>query len=107
PEACARVRAAVRGGGTRLGAEGTLAPEHPVWVEFARAMVPGGAFMGPLLARLLDVQASGHMKVLDVAAGHGLYGIAVASQNPAPEVVALDWPNVLAVACEHAEASGV
>lgn len=106
-QAFARLTAAVRRGGTALEAEGTLAPEHPVWVEFARAMVPGGAFMGPLLARLLDVQASGHMKVLDVAAGHGLYGIAVASQNPAAEVVALDWPNVLAVAREHAGAAGV
>jgi SAM-dependent methyltransferase len=106
-QAFARLTAAVRRGGTALEAEGTLAPEHPVWVEFARAMVPGGAFMGPLLARLLDVQASGHMKVLDVAAGHGLYGIAVASQNPAAEVVALDWSNVLAVAREHAGAAGV
>lgn len=102
-----RLTAAVRRGGTALEAEGTLAPEHPVWVEFARAMVPGGAFMGPLLARLLDVQASGALKVLDVAAGHGLYGIAVASQNPTAEIVALDWPNVLAVAREHAEAAGV
>jgi hypothetical protein len=98
---------AVRRGGTALPREGTLAPEHPVWVEFARAMVPGGAFMGPLLASLLGVHAGGRMKVLDIAAGHGLYGVAVATQNPAAEVVALDWPNVLDVACEHAEAAGV
>jgi predicted nicotinamide N-methyase len=106
-QAFARLTAAVRRGGTALPEEGTLAPEHPVWVEFARAMAPGGAFLGPLLATLLDVRARGHMKVLDVAAGHGLYGIAVATANPAAEVVALDWPNVLAVAQEHAEAAGV
>jgi len=106
-QAFARLTAAVRRGGTALPARGTLAPEHPVWVEFARAMVPGGAFMGPLLASLLDVKARGYMKVLDIAAGHGLYGIAVATQNPAAEVVALDWPNVLALAREHAEAAGV
>jgi ubiquinone/menaquinone biosynthesis C-methylase UbiE len=106
-QAFGRLTAAVRRGGTALDADGTLAPEHPAWVQFARAMEPGGAFMGPLLARLLDVKASGHMKVLDIAAGHGLYGIAVATQNPAAEVVALDWANVLAVAREHAQAAGV
>jgi len=45
--------------------------------------------------------------VLDIAAGHGHYGIAIATQNPQAEVVALDWPSVLAVAREHAEAAGV
>jgi len=106
-QAFAQLTAAVRRGGTALPGEGTLAPEHPAWIEFARAMVPGGAFMGPLLARLLEVPGQGRMKVLDIAAGHGLYGIAVARQNAAAEIVALDWPNVLAVAREHAEAAGV
>lgn len=106
-QAFARLTAAVRRGGTALPEGGALAPEHPVWVEFARAMVPGGAFMGPLLAALLDVRAGGRIKVLDIAAGHGLYGIAVAKENPEAEVVALDWPSVLAVAREHATAAGV
>jgi cyclopropane fatty-acyl-phospholipid synthase-like methyltransferase len=47
------------------------------------------------------------MKVLDIAAGHGLYGIALARENPQAEVVALDWPNVLTVARENAKAAGV
>ncbi len=106
-QAFARLTAAVRRGGTALPEGGTLAPEHPVWVEFARAMVPGGAFLGPLLASLLEVQAGRRMRVLDVAAGHGLYGIAVATANPAAEIVALDWPSVLAVAEENAEKAGV
>src|SRR5262249_21942492 len=106
-QAFGRLTAAVRRGGAGPGAGRAPAPPPPGRVAVSRPMVPGGAFMGPLLARQLDVQACGHMKVLDVAAGHGLYGIAVATQNPAAEVVALDWPNVLAVACEHAEAAGV
>jgi O-methyltransferase domain/Dimerisation domain len=106
-QAFGRLTAAVRRGGTALAEGGTLAPEHPVWVEFARAMIPGGAFLGRLLAALLDVETGGRMKVLDIAAGHGLYGIAVAKANPAAEIVALDWPNVLAVAQGHAEEAGV
>src|SRR5437879_153207 len=31
---------AVRRGGTAIANDGTLAPEHPVWVDFARAMAP-------------------------------------------------------------------
>jgi len=106
-QAFAQLTAAVRRGGTALADRGTLAPEHPAWVEFARAMVPAGAFLGPLLATFLDVRAAGRIRVLDIAAGHGLYGIAVATANPEAEVVALDWSNVLAVAREHAEVAGV
>src|SRR5437667_349702 len=46
-------------------------------------------------------------KVLDIAAGHGLFGIAVARQNPNSQIVALDWSNVLAVAQENARAAGL
>src|SRR5215468_2919902 len=37
-EAFARLTAAVRQGKTALPEDGALVPEHPVWVEFARAM---------------------------------------------------------------------
>jgi 2-polyprenyl-3-methyl-5-hydroxy-6-metoxy-1,4-benzoquinol methylase len=46
-------------------------------------------------------------RVLDIAAGHGLFGIAVAERDPEAEVVAVDWPRVLAVASEHAASRGV
>jgi 2-polyprenyl-3-methyl-5-hydroxy-6-metoxy-1,4-benzoquinol methylase len=45
--------------------------------------------------------------VLDIAAGHGMYGITIAKQNPQAEVVAVDWPAVLEVAKENAQAAGV
>lgn len=99
--------AAVRTGGTVMG-EGVVAPEHPVWVRFARAMAPLMAFPAEALARLLGAEsADEEWKVLDIAAGHGLYGIAVARQNRRANVVALDWANVLAVAEENARAVGV
>ncbi len=106
-EAFGSLTEAVRAGSTALKEEGTVAPEHPVWVEFARAMAPLAAMAAPLIARLLNAEAGGAWKVLDIAAGHGLYGITLAKQNPRAEVVAVDWPSVLAVAEENARAAGV
>jgi ubiquinone/menaquinone biosynthesis C-methylase UbiE len=99
--------AAVRKGGTVATAEGTVAPEHPVWVKFARAMAPLMVMPAQLLARLVDREANRKLKILDIAAGHGLFGIAFAQQNLQAEVVAVDWPNVLEVAKENAQAAGV
>lgn len=98
---------AVRKGGTLMPAGGTVAAENPLWVKFARAMAPMAAPAAGEMARLVCGERQGPLKVLDVAAGHGLYGIAFARQNPAAEVVALDWPAVLEVASENARAAGV
>jgi len=53
------------------------------------------------------VAGTGELKVLDIAAGHGFFGIAIAQRNPRAEIVGVDWPSVLAVATEHAQAAGV
>jgi hypothetical protein len=101
------VAAAVRKGGTVMSEEGMVAPEHPVWVEFARAMAPMMALPAELIAGLVGANAGEQWKVLDIAAGHGLFGIALAKHNPNAEIVAVDWPNVLDVARENAKAAGV
>lgn len=106
-EGFTRLTEAVRRGGTAVGAENALAPEHPVWVEFARAMAPLAHFTARLVANLLDARAGTPWKVLDIAAGHGMFGIALLEENPRAEVVALDWANVLAVASENAAKAGV
>jgi len=99
--------ATVRKGGTTMGEAGTLEPEHPMWVEFARSMASFMALPAELIARLVDAATGKKWKVLDIAAGHGLFGIAIAKHNPNAEVFAVDWPNVLAVAKENARAAGV
>ena len=99
--------AAVRKGGVTASAEGTIAPDHPVWVNFARAMAPMMSLPAELMARLVDPEGNQKLKILDIAAGHGLYGIAFAKKNPHAEVVALDWTNVLEVAKENARNAGV
>ena len=100
------VAAAVRNGGAVPG-QGVIAPEHPVWVTFARAMAPLMALPAELLADLLAVEQDAKLRVLDIAAGHGLYGIAIAKRNPNAEITAVDWANVLEVALENARAAGV
>jgi ubiquinone/menaquinone biosynthesis C-methylase UbiE len=102
-----RVADAVRNGGTVMSAEGSLEPEHPMWVEFARAMGPLAAFQGELIANLLEADTGPKWKVLDIAAGHGQFGIAIAKRNPNAEIVAQDWRNVLVVAEENARKAGV
>lgn len=99
--------AAVRKGGTAVSAEGTVSHDNPVWVAFARAMAPLMQMPAELLAGLVGGDRDKPLRVLDVAAGHGLFGIAIARQYPIAQVTALDWANVLAVAAEYAKASGV
>jgi 2-polyprenyl-3-methyl-5-hydroxy-6-metoxy-1,4-benzoquinol methylase len=66
--------------------------------------------MGPLAAPLGAVVLEGKtspMHVLDIAAGHGLFGIEIARQNPQARVTGLDWAPVLRVALENAKKAGV
>ncbi|HAF14104.1 MAG TPA: methyltransferase type 12 [Blastocatellia bacterium] len=97
----------VRKGGTTMTDGGTIAPENPIWVKFARAMAPMMALPAQLTAKLVDPTADRKLKILDIAAGHGLYGLAFAKNNSQASVVALDWPNVLEVAKENARNAGV
>lgn len=98
---------AVRKGGTVVGEEGTLAPEHPEWVTFARSMVP--LMKGPAewIAGWVAKEVPGARTVLDVAAGHGIFGIEIAKRLPQVRITAQDWSNVLIVARENAQASGI
>jgi hypothetical protein len=99
--------AAVRKGGTAISEEGVVAPEHAIWVKFARAMAPMAAMPSQSMTTLVDEKADRKLKILDIAAGHGLYGIAFAKNNPQAEIVALDWAHVLEVAKENAQIAGV
>ncbi len=99
----------VRNGKTLMKGAGVVEPDHPIWVEFARSMVPliqpSADFVGELVAGSVDRAAP--LRVLDVAAGHGVFGIAVAARHPRAEIVALDWPAVLEVAVENSKKAGV
>jgi 2-polyprenyl-3-methyl-5-hydroxy-6-metoxy-1,4-benzoquinol methylase len=97
----------VRKGRTSLAGDGAVERENPIWVQFAETMAPMMApAAGPLGAVVLD-GFTGPMRVLDIAAGHGLFGIEIAKQNPEAHVTGLDWAPVLRVALENARKAGV
>jgi ubiquinone/menaquinone biosynthesis C-methylase UbiE len=98
---------AVRKGGTVAGESGTVAPEHPLWVEFAKSMIPMMAKPAEEIALLVSKSRPKVNKVLDIAAGHGLFGIEIAKRCSDSQIVALDWPNVLAVAQDFASQAGI
>ncbi len=101
------VAALVRKGGAVASPDGMVAPEHPVWVEFARAMAPMMTMPSEVIADLLGAESGAACKVLDIAAGHGVFGITIARRNPNARIVGLDWPAVLEVAKENAQRAGV
>ena len=99
--------AAVRKGGTVLPGDGDMEPNHPIWVQFAESMAGLMTLPAMLISNILNIAEAGKLKVLDIAAGHGIFGITLAQHNPNLEVVAVDWPNVLEVAKGNAQKAGV
>ncbi len=103
-EAHRNIANAVRRGGCAVN--DPFEPNDPIWVNFARHMTPMMRMSSENLAAALTKEAPVH-KVLDIAAGHGLFGIAVARHNPEAQIYAVDWPKVLEVATENAQQTGV
>lgn len=98
---------AVRKGGT-AGETGDHTKAHEeVWVNFARSMAPLTIPAAEFIAGLIGAAEAKPCRVLDIAAGHGMYGITVARRNPNAQIVAVDWPAVLEVTKENARKFGV
>lgn len=106
-QAYSNLTEAVRKGGTAMSEQGSIEPENPIWVEFARSMAPLMVMPSEVIAEMVGTEAGQRCKVLDIAAGHGLFGIAIAKRYPQAEIVAIDWPNVLEVAKENARKAGI
>jgi len=94
----------IRGGASGLT---TLSPDNPVWVTFARAMVPFRSVAAKRTAAYIARRSMHPRKVLDIAAGHGLFGIEVAKVISDASVMAIDWANVLEVARRNADLAGL
>jgi 2-polyprenyl-3-methyl-5-hydroxy-6-metoxy-1,4-benzoquinol methylase len=98
---------AVRKGGTASATGDNTKPNEELWINFARSMAPLTVPAAEFIAGLTGAAEGRPCKVLDIAAGHGMYGITMAKKNPNAQIVALDWPRVLEVAQENAKKLGV
>jgi predicted O-methyltransferase YrrM len=103
----AQLTETVRRGRTASDRGSNLSPNDELWVSFARSMAPLMVPTALFIAHLVKAQENQPWRVLDIAAGHGMYGITIAQQNRNAQITAVDWPAVLEVAKENAEKAGV
>src|SRR5208283_2508941 len=78
------------------------------FADFVEDIFPLSYPSARVLAGALNLaQASGPVSVLDLAAGSGVWGIALAQASPHVTVRAVDWPDVLPVTRRVAERFGL
>jgi len=97
----------VRKGGTSSDIGDNSKPMDHRWVSFARSMASMAAPMAGVLSQIVNASLASEIRLLDIAAGHGMYGITSAKNNPRVHVTAVDWAPVLEVAKENAKKAGV
>lgn len=83
-------------------------PGAEFFAGFVEALFPLGYNAARLLGEHLNLpKAAAPVSVLDLAAGSGVWGIALAQQSPKVQINAVDWPEVLEVTRRVAQRHGV
>jgi ubiquinone/menaquinone biosynthesis C-methylase UbiE len=78
------------------------------FADFVESLFPLSYGAARALGEYLDVSnATAPVNVLDIAAGSGVWGIALAQQSPHVRLTAVDWPGVLKVTERVARRHGV
>ena len=77
---------------------------HDFVLDIFPLSYPAAQFLGKEMNFGTD---GGPVRVLDIAAGSGVWGIALAQSSPRVQVSAVDWPEVLPVTRKTAERFGV
>lgn len=98
---------AVKKGGSSVTGDASMDPDSEMWVTFARSMAPLMFPTAQAVAERIDLDTGRALKILDTAAGHGIYGIIVGQKFPNAQIYGADWANVLTVAQENAEKFGL
>jgi C-methyltransferase len=106
-EALGRLKEAVQSGGTVLEQHAET-PGHPFWEDFAKYTAGFSTMTAMAVEKSVHdfVASKPKVRVLDVAAGSGMYGFTML-QNPNVELTSLDWPNVLVHTRKRAEEMGL
>jgi SAM-dependent methyltransferase len=106
-QAFAELPRAVRLGRTTLAGDGLLEPDHPAWVQFARATWPLRSLEVEPVVRALERQRLARGRVLELGCGGSPLGITLVKRHPRLSLVAQDWSGVLTVTAEHALQAGL
>ncbi len=78
------------------------------FAQFVEDLFPFGYAAVQTLAGVLGVaKATKPVRVLDLAAGSGVWGIVLAQNSPQVHVTAVDWPGVIPITRKMAERHGV
>jgi ubiquinone/menaquinone biosynthesis C-methylase UbiE len=78
------------------------------FAQFVEALFPMGYHAAQALGEHLKIsKVKNPVSVLDIAAGSGVWGIALAEQSPLVRIAAVDWPEVLKVTKKVAKRHGV
>src|SRR2546430_10868769 len=72
----------VKKGGTSVAQGDNTKPNDELCGTFARTMTPLTTVSAGFIADLARAKEGKPCRVLDIAAGHGMFGITIASQNP-------------------------
>jgi C-methyltransferase len=106
-KALGKLKEAVQSGGSVLD-EHAETPRHPFWEIFAKSTAGFSAFSATAVEKAVHafLASKPTARVLDVAAGSGMYGFTIA-KNPNVKLTTLDWPNVLVHTKRRAAELGV
>jgi 3-hydroxy-5-methyl-1-naphthoate 3-O-methyltransferase len=83
-------------------------PGAAFFASFVEALFPMGYHAAQMLGEHLKISKTKNpVSVLDIAAGSGVWGIALAQQSPLVRISAVDWPEALKVTKKVAKRHGV
>jgi SAM-dependent methyltransferase len=84
-------------------------PDNPFWQEFSRGSRQMATMAGPGVAEVAAAMFpnGAPKRILDIAAGSGIYGFSALKRFPQATLVSVDWPTVLKLAEPTAKQMGL
>ena len=95
--------------GHSLAPQHAETPDNPFWQEFSRSSRQMATMAGPGVAEVAAAMFpnGAPKRILDIAAGSGIYGFSALKKFPDATLVSVDWPTVLKPAEPTAKQMGL